>query len=82
MPRYAYSCSACNIEYLTRHASNDILEVCEKCGISGTLTKLLTKPISGFKKRSVSKIGEVTKDFIEDARKELKEQRKELKEQR
>ena len=82
MPRYAYRCDACNIEYLTMHASGDTMEVCEKCSISGMLTKLLTKPSYDFKKEGVQKVGQLTKDFIEESRQELKKQRKDLDKQR
>jgi hypothetical protein len=64
------------------HASSDIMEVCEKCNISGMLTKLLTKPSYGFKKEGVQKVGQLTEDFIQESRQELKKQRKDLDKQR
>ena len=47
MPRYAYSCSACGVEFLTMHSADDVLEECKECHSSDTLTKLLTKPSYG-----------------------------------
>ena len=82
MPRYAYRCSACDIEYLTMHASDDTMEVCEKCNVSGTLTKLLTEPSYNFKKEGTQKVGQLTEDFIEESRQELNRQRKDLDNQR
>jgi len=77
MPRYAYRCNACGIEFLTMHSPDDVLEECKECQSSGTLTKLLTRPSYG-KKAAVHKIGQATEDFIKEARQDLKKQQKEL----
>jgi len=82
MPRYAYKCGACNIEYLTMHGLSDILQVCEKCGVQDMLTKLLTTPSYGVKKQSTKKVGQITEEFIEESRQELQKQRKDLDTQR
>jgi len=78
MPRYAYRCEACNIEYLTMHGSSVIVEQCERCGVLGKLTKLLTMPSYTIKKHSEKKIGELTEEFIQDSRRDLKKQRDDL----
>ena len=81
MPRYAYSCSACGVEFLTMHSADDVLEECKECDSADTLTKLLTKPSYG-KRQAIHKIGQVTEDFIKEARQELKKQQEELDKQR
>jgi len=45
---------------------------------SGALTKLLTKPSYGIKKKSIKKVGKITEDFIEESKRALEKQRKEL----
>ena len=81
MPRYAYRCNACSIEFLTMHSPDDVLEECIECCARDTLTKLLTKPSYG-KKLTTHKIGQVTEDFIKEAREELEKQQEELDKQR
>ena len=82
MPRYAYSCSFCGEEFLTAHTSAEILEICEKCGSVGALTKLLTSPFYNKKKKGYNKVGQLTEDFIEESRQQLEKQRKELEDKR
>jgi putative FmdB family regulatory protein len=82
MPRYAYRCDACEKEYMVMHASSDRADVCEKCDIPGRLTKLLTVPSYAIKKESIKKVGQLTEEFIEESRQELKKQRKDLEEKR
>ena len=82
MPRYAYRCDSCDREFLTAHASTEVLETCEQCGTHGALIKLLTKPSYKKKGRDYSKVGQLTKDFIEESREQLKKQRKEIEDKR
>jgi putative FmdB family regulatory protein len=82
MPRYAYTCDRCNVEFLTIHSIDEVLETCKECAATGTLTKLLTKPSYGIKKRGADRVGKITEDFIEDSRQELKKQRRDLDKQR
>ena len=63
------------------HSADDVLEECKECHSSDTLTKLLTRPSYG-KKQAIHKIGQVTEDFIKEAREELKKQQEELVKQR
>jgi len=78
MPRYAYRCNSCNAEFLTVHGADERLETCTECMTSGALTKLLTKPSYGIKKKSIKKVGKITEDFIEESKRALEKQRKEL----
>ncbi len=82
MPRYAYRCNSCNAEFLTMHGPDEILESCRECEAAGALTKLLTKPSYGIKKKIIKKVGKITEDFIEESRQELKKQRTDLDKQR
>jgi len=82
MPRYAYTCDRCNVEFLTVHGIDEVLEACKECAATGTLTKLLTKPSYGIKKEAVDRVGKVTEDFIEESREDLKKQHRDLYKQR
>jgi len=61
------------------HSSEEILEECEKCNCSGSLKKLVPRPLYKIKKQAfIKKTGQVTEEFIGEARKELKQQKEEL----
>ena len=70
MPRYRYECQVCGIELMVRHAISDVLTDCVECGTNNSLKKLLSKPLC-IKNKSTSKntkVGEITKKYIEDNR--------------
>jgi len=78
MPRYLYKCDQCKELTPARHSYKEGLSDCTKCGFVGSLRKLLTKP-SFSKKHNVStKVGDVTEQFIEEARDELIIQKEEM----
>jgi len=78
MPRYAYKCSACGGTSTIQHLSTESPEDCPLCKSTSALVKLLTpfhtKPVKDTK----AKVGQVTEEFIQDARRELKQQKNEL----
>ena len=81
MPRYRYECQICNVEILVRHAISDTLVDCAACGADNSLKKLLSKPLC-IKKKPTSrgtKVGEITKQYIEENREILEQQKKEAK---
>ena len=63
------------------HSSNEIKVDCEKCSSNETLSKMLNKPniIKNNTDNKTSKVGEVTKKYIEDNREILKQQKEDLK---
>jgi|ETNvirnome_6_100_1030635.scaffolds.fasta_scaffold36823_1 putative FmdB family regulatory protein len=77
MPRYQYRCGGCNEEALLNHLSDETAEVCPSCGASA-LTKMLTHFRTAPKPSKKKKTGDIAKEFIKDARSDLKQQKKEL----
>ena len=83
MPRYAYICDACEEHFMTMHSSDELLDECEKCGEGGQLRKTLTTPLySSAKPTKSQKVGQVTEEFIEESRKELKQQKESMNKER
>jgi len=64
------------------HSIKDVLEDCTLCETTGSLGRLLSRPLYTTKVATKAKIGEVTENFIEDAKKELAQQKKGLKKKR
>tara|TARA_R110000824_G_scaffold88551_10_gene217606 strand:- start:2844 stop:3092 length:249 start_codon:yes stop_codon:yes gene_type:complete len=78
MPRYNYRCEACEAQFLAMHSVDEILENCKLCESVKSLTKLLTMPSYALKQTKTKKVGQVTQDFIDEARHDLKKQKKDL----
>ena len=79
MPIYRYLCSECDEESVFMHASTEVRTDCEKCDAKGVLTKMLNKPTIVKNKNKDTKVGEITKKYIEDNRDILNQQKEELK---
>jgi putative FmdB family regulatory protein len=75
MPRYNYQCSNCEHTETIFHSINDSVDVCTNCGESGTMFKLLSKPLYKTKNKSKQSVGDLTEEYIKDNR-ELLEQQK------
>ena len=80
MPRYCYRCDNCKETFEINHGMFFQQEQCIKCNNIGHLTKV---PDFTIKKRSQNdaqkRTGAIVDEFIEDAKKDLKQQRKSLK---
>ena len=80
MPRYDYECIACGKISVVAHLSNETADECPKCLTTGKLKKLLTTfRTGGVYKRRKTKVGNLTDEFIEQARGDLARQKEELK---
>ena len=82
MPRYRYLCEKCEETTDAFHSYKDTLIDCEKCNTENSLKKILSVPYYGIKKiphEQEKKIGEITKEYIEENRKILKQQKEEIK---
>ena len=82
MPRYKYGCSECGDVTIVFHSFEEAFSDCEKCNQTGSMQKLLSTPLTIKKpatKTSPTKIGELTKEYIEENRKVLKQQKEEAK---
>tara|TARA_Y100001963_G_scaffold135424_1_gene196993 strand:+ start:843 stop:1097 length:255 start_codon:yes stop_codon:yes gene_type:complete len=81
MPRYAYHCGACDKTLVVQHLSDEVITDCAECDATGTLTKLVTSFRTALPARSQKgKVGTITEEFIEDARKDLAKQKEDLEE--
>ncbi|MAG28443.1 hypothetical protein CMI47_23190 [Candidatus Pacearchaeota archaeon] len=82
MPRYRYECDKCGDLVIVFHSFEETFSDCDKCEQKGTMQKLLSTPIT-IKKliqlKPNEKIGELTKEYIEENRKVLKQQKEEAK---
>ena len=79
MPRYIYSCNACDGEFEISHGMFHEQRECILCKRIETIVK---KPSFRIKKEDITtapRTGQVVDDFIKDAKKELKQQKKDLK---
>ena len=75
MPRYQYRCTGCEEIITLAHLSNEVITECPQCSAPRGLVKLLTRFSTRPKVTVTKKTGQVTEDFIKDARQELKQQK-------
>jgi len=75
MPIYEYRCTKCGEEKIFSHGVEDNIIMCPDCE-EDTLERSFTSII---KVQHKSDVGKITKEAIEDAKKELIEQKKESK---
>ena len=81
MPEYTYRCSACEIVYERRHSIKEKLIDCEECQAQNTLVRIPSIPLVLKKDTNNGKIGKpgkVVKDFISNAKEEIKKEKEEL----
>ena len=76
MPRYRYKCSECEEEAIIYHLYNETVNECLACRSVGTMVKQLTTPQYRSKKAETSRVGDVTKEFIELNREVLEDEKK------
>ena len=79
MPKYSYKCIQCDFSFVTRHGIKETCESCPKCG------KVPERQVSKvfIKKETTStnnhKVGDLTKQMIEENKEVLKEFQESLK---
>jgi len=80
MPRYQYRCTHCDHTSVIQHLSDETVSICPECNKDNALVKQLTSFMSRNTK-VIPKVhtGQVTEEFIQTAREDLKQQKKELK---
>ena len=77
MPRYTYRCRTCISEFEVFHGMSEKLENCEEC--SGRLFKVPSVAFTTKKTTGTEKPGQVVKEFIEDAKEEIKAEKEKMK---
>mgnify|MGYP003110642875 CR=1 FL=1 len=65
MPRYRYKCSECETEAIVYHLYHETLDECLECRTPGAMVRQLTTPQYRKKTESVTRAGDITKEFIE-----------------
>jgi len=80
MPKYVYKCKECDFVKEVVHSMQEKLKDCEECGTIDVLRRIPSFSLSlGTDSSSSQPTGGRVKDFIEEARHELKEERESLK---
>jgi putative FmdB family regulatory protein len=80
MPKYAYRCNECENEFQIYHSMNDKLKDCESCELTGSLVRIPSLTTRVHKNTdNNTKVGEVVKSHIEDAKQQLKKEKEKLK---
>ena len=81
MPRYNYNCIACGETIMVFHTMDESYVDCEKCEATGSMERVLSRPyiIKQNESNHQSKIGELTKKYIEENRELLKNEKEKLK---
>jgi len=82
MPIYVYECHGCADLFKVRHRMSEVCECCTLCGASDVVRKPTTFTNLSKERIEKSAIGDLTKEFIDHAKFDLKEQQKELEEKR
>ena len=77
MPKYCYKCSECESEIEVRHGMTERLTDCKGCELKEVLTRIpqLTN-IVRKQEQGEKKTGSLTKEYIEENRRILKEEKK------
>ena len=79
MPRYKYYCDACFEIFEEWHGMTETLSECSMCGAADCLTRVPSM-ISDHKEFVENKkVGDLTNESIEEARKDLRKFKKDLK---
>ena len=76
MPRYTYRCDVCGKSFEVSHSISEKLTDCE-CGEEGSLKRIPSLPFRASVKINKQKAGEIVKEFIEDAKMEIKKSKEE-----
>ena len=82
MPKYAYKCKECDHAFEAVHGMFVKLRNCDECATDGSLFRVPSVAYSAKNKAPPEKkTGEIVKDFIRDAKQEVKEEKKKMKEE-
>ena len=79
MPRYTYRCDVCGNSFEVSHSISEKLTDC-KCGEEGSLKRIPSLPFRVSTIENKQKAGQLVKEFIEDAREEVKQEKQKMSE--
>lgn len=82
MPKYLYECGSCTHQFISFHGIHEGPAGCPKCQSKEDLTKLINKVYikgqqEGVGDSTFNKVGDLTKQMIEDNREILKDLKEE-----
>ena len=77
MPRYTYRCDVCGNSFEVSHSISEKLTDCE-CGEEGSLKRIPSLPFRASVKPNKQKAGQIVKEYIEDAKEEIKQTKKKM----
>ena len=78
MPIYVYQCGDCLGEWKESHLMCETVEDCFWCDSRNVNRKPSNFSFNSDKTESTKKVGDLTKEFIENSKDDLKNQKKEL----
>ena len=78
MPIYVYQCGDCLGEWKTSHLMCETIDNCSWCDSKNIGRKPTSFSYSTDKQEENKKTGDLTKEFIENSKEDLKNQKKEL----
>lgn len=78
MPKYVYKCKECDFIKEVVHSMQEKLKDCEECDTIDSLMRVPSFTLAISNGEQHGSAGTRVKDFIEDARNELKEERQAL----
>jgi len=82
VPKYAYKCKECDHAFEAVHGMFVKLRNCDECATDGSLFRVPSVAYSTKNKPSpVKKTGKLVKEFIRDAKQEVREEKKKMKEE-
>ena len=82
MPIYSYGCLGCDTTFTIKHGMNETCEGCPTCGSDDVLRRPTTFNNPAMPSKRSKKVGDATKEYIEDAKQDLKTQKEELEQKR
>lgn len=78
MPKYTYKCKECEDIFEASHSMSERLTDCKKCNTIDVLVKVPAKISTQYKD---SEAGKTVNEYIEEAKREVKEEKAKYKEQ-
>tara|TARA_R100000808_G_scaffold23919_3_gene53850 strand:+ start:13518 stop:13781 length:264 start_codon:yes stop_codon:yes gene_type:complete len=80
MPTYVYKCASCSETMSIFHSFSEVVSDCKLCGVKNSLQRDYSTPFntSTVKKQDNLPVGQITNDFIERTKEEVKQEKENL----
>lgn len=83
MPSYQYECKSCRKQWTEHHGYDEFPTLCPFCEEKDfkkvyNYTTRINKLTEAMEQKNSSKVGEKTRQFIEESKKELQEQKEQM----